>query len=231
MKRFWKSAEAVHEPDGWAIRLDDKPLKTPTRESLLVPTEALARGITGEWNSVEERIDPRTMPLTGLANAAIDRVRPNPAAFAAGLAKYVEADLTCYRVEAPRELVARQEQNWDHLLNWARRRFDVDFRTTRGIVHIDQPQATLDRLSHALSVLDEFHLAGLSPLVTIGGSLVVALAVLDGELSPNNAWDTVTIDDQWQLEQWGDDPEAEQRLQNSRRDFLAAARFLDLLSD
>ena len=231
MKRFWKSAEGIHEHDGWAVRLDGKPLKTPMGESLLVPTEALARGITQEWNLVEERIDPRTMPLTGLAHAVIDRVRPNPAAFAAGLEKYAEADLTCYRAERPTELVERQARCWDALLGWARRRFDVDFRTTGGIVHIDQPKATVDRLSHAVSVLDEFHLAGLSPLVTIGGSLVAGLALLEGELSPEDAWEAVAIDDRWQLEQWGDDAEAEQRLENSRRDFLAAARFLNLLSD
>ena len=231
MKRFWKAAEAIHEQDGWAIQLDGKPLKTPMRESLLVPTQALGRGIAEEWNSVEERIDPRTMPLTGLANAAIDRVRPNPAAFAAGLAKYAKADLTCYRAERPKELVERQAQSWDPLLGWARRRFDVDFLTTSGIVHIDQTQATVDRLSHALSILDEFHLAGLSPLVTIGGSLVAALAVLDGELSADDAWDAVAIEDRWQLDQWGADPNAEEHLENRRRDFLAAARFLDLLSD
>jgi chaperone required for assembly of F1-ATPase len=231
VKRFWKAAEAGREEGGWAVRLDGKPLKTPMRELLLAPTEALARAIAGEWNSVGEQIDPRSMPLTGLANAAIDRVRPNPSSFAAGLAKYAEADLACYRAERPSALVERQAQSWDALLGWARRRFDVDFRVTSGIVHVDQPQATVDRLSLAISVLEEFRLAGLSPLVTMGGSLVAALAVLEGEISAESAWDAVTVDERWQLEQWGADPEAEQRLENNRRDFLAAARFLELLSD
>jgi chaperone required for assembly of F1-ATPase len=107
----------------------------------------------------------------------------------------------------------------------------VDFRTTEGVVHVDQPQATVERLSHAVSALDEFRLAGLSPLVTIGGSLVAALAVLEAEISTESAWNAITVDERWQLEQWGADSEAEQRLENSRRDFLAAARFLKLLSD
>ena len=231
MKRFWKSAEAVREGGGWTVQLDGRPLKSPMREALVVPTEALARAIADEWNGVEDRIDPRSMPLTGLANAAIDRVRPDTVAFAAGLAIYAEADLTCYRAERPRQLVERQKQSWDSLLGWARRRFDVDFRVTNGLVHVEQHEATVARLSQAVAALDEFRLAGLSQLVTIGGSLVAALALFEGEVSPEDAWNAVTIDERWQLEQWGADAEAEQRLENRRRDFLAAARFLELLSD
>ena len=119
------------------------------------------------------------MPLTGLANAAVDRVAPDPAAFAAGLARYAEADLACYRAEGPQALVERQSAAWDPLLDWARRRFDVDFRPTSGLVHVPQPPATVDRLGHAVAALDPFRLAGLSPLVTIGGSLVAALAVIE----------------------------------------------------
>ena len=229
MKRIWKAAEAGREEGGWAVRLDGKPLKTPMRKLLLAPTEALARAIAGEWNSVGEQIDPRSMPLTGLANAAIDRVRPNPSSFAAGLAKYAEADLACYRSDWPPELVSRQAQSWDELLAWGRRRYDVDFSTTSGLLHVPQPQATIDRLSQAVAELDAFHLAGLSPLVTAGGSLLAALAVLEKALTPEEAWDAVSIDDRWQLEQWGADSEARAALENRRKDFLAAARFLDLL--
>jgi len=229
VKRFWKSADVREEVGGWAIILDGKPLKTPLRAALVVPTQLLARTIAGEWNSVEEQIDPRATILTGLANAAIDRVRPDPAAFSASLARYARADLTCYRAEGPGELVARQERSWDPLLDWARRRFDADFRTTRGIVHVDQPQSTVERLACAVSALDEFRLAGLSSLVTIGGSLIAALAVLEGEVPVEAAWNAVTVDDRWQLEQWGADSEAEQRLDNGRRDFLGAAQFLELL--
>jgi len=231
VKRFWKSAGITEEAGGWAVVLDGKPVKTPMRAPLVVPTQSLAQAIAAEWNSIEGNIDPRAMPLTGLANAAIDRLRPDATGFVSGPAKYAEADLTCYRAEDPPELVRRQEQNWDPLLSWARRRFDVDFRTTTGIVHVDQPRATVERLSHAVSALDEFRLAGLSPLVTIGGSLVAALAVFEEEILPAGAWDAVTVDERWQLEQWGADSEAEQRLENNRRDFLAAARFLNLLSD
>ena len=230
MKRFWTRAEAVRQGDGWGVALDGRPVRTPARAVLEVPTQSLALAIAGEWNGAEETIDPRALPLTGLANAAIDRIAPDRDAFGASLANYAQGDLACYRADSPRELVERQAEPWDSLLSWARRRYDVDFCTTTGITHVDQPPATVERLTHALAVLDPFRLAGLSPLVTIGGSLLAALAVHEEALTAVEAWEAVTVDDRWQLEQWGSDAEAEAALSNRRRDFLAAARFLELLS-
>ena len=169
MKRFWKDVDVVEDDVGWGVRLDGRPVKTPGRDPLVVPTRALAEAIAEEWRSVDGEIDPRAMPLTGLANAAIDRVAPDRLAFAGGLARYAEADLACYRSEWPPELVERQGEAWDSLLAWARRRYDVDFCTTSGLMHLPQPQATIERLAHAVGALDPFRLAGLSPLVTIGG--------------------------------------------------------------
>ena len=229
MKRFWKQVSVVPDGAAFAIELDGRPVRTPARATLAVPTEALAEAIAEEWRRVGETIDPRAMPLTGLANAAIDRVADDKQAFAGGLAGYAKADLACYRGEGPRELVRRQEESWDALLAWARRRYDVDFATTCGIIHVQQPEATVDRLSHAVEALDPFRLAGLSPLVTIGASLVAALGVLEKAITAEAAWDAVSIDERWQLEQWGSDAEAETALDNRRRDFMAAARFLELL--
>jgi chaperone required for assembly of F1-ATPase len=229
VKRFWKDVTVEPEDSGWTIRLDGRPLKTPARAALTVPTQALAESIAEEWRSVGETVDPRAMPLTGLANAAIDRVAPDRPAFAQGLARYAEADLACYRAEGPRELVARQEHSWDPLLAWARRRYDVDFATTFGLMHVAQPSAAVERLSHAVAALDAFQLAGLSPLVTIGGSLVAALAMVEKAISVDEAWKAVSVDEQWQLDQWGADAEAEKALDNRRRDFMAGARFLELV--
>ena len=169
------------------------------------------------------------MPLTGLANAAIDRVEPERQAFADGLARYAEADLACYRAEGPQKLIGLQEQQWGKLLGWAQRRYDVEFVTTSGLIHVAQPPATIARLSQAVAALDPFRLAGVSPLITIGASLIAALAVLEKAITPDEAWDAVSLDERWQLERWGADAEAEARLSNRRRDFLAAAAFLELL--
>jgi chaperone required for assembly of F1-ATPase len=229
VKRFWKEVETVADGDAWGVTLDGKPLRTPARRALAVPTEALADAIAAEWRASGETVDPRAMVLTGLANAAIDQVGPDRAGFAQVLAKYAEADLACYRAEGPRPLVEWQAREWDALLGWARRRFDVDFRTTIGVMHVAQPQATVDRLAHEVTTLDAFRLAGLSPLVTIGGSLIAALAVLEKALTPEAGWAAVSVDEAWQLEQWGSDAEAEAALAGRHRDFLAAARFLELL--
>jgi len=229
VKRFWKDVAVAREAGGWTVKIDGKPLRTPARAPLIIPTERLAEAVAEEWRAVEGDVDPRAMPLTGLANAAIDRVAPEQRAFAGGLARTAEADLACYRSDWPPELVSRQAEEWDKLLAWARRRYDVDFSTTSGLLHVPQPQATIERLDHAVAALDPFRLAGLSPLVTIGRSLIAGLAVLEKAMTPDAAWDAVSLDERWQLEQWGADAEAEKALDNRRRDFLAAARFLELL--
>jgi chaperone required for assembly of F1-ATPase len=229
VKRFWKDVTVSAQGDGFAILLDGRPVKTPRRAQLAVPNEPLADAIAEEWRSVEGAIDPRAMPLTGLANAAIDRVAPDNAAFAARLARYAQSDLTCYRATGPRGLQSVQETAWDALLGWARRRYDVDFVVTEGVVPVAQPAATVEQLSHAVEALDAFHLAALSPLVEIGGSLVAALALLEKAITPLQAWDAVSIDERWQIEQWGADAEAEAAIENRRLDFLVAAQFLELL--
>jgi chaperone required for assembly of F1-ATPase len=211
------------------VALDARPVRTPGRAPLALPTPALAEAVAGEWRAVADEIDPRAMPLTGLANAAIDRAAPDKDAFADGLARYAEADLTCYRAETPAALLERQAESWDPLLAWARRRYDVDFTVTSGVTHVAQPPATVERLTHAVAALDAWHLVGLSLLVTIGGSLVAALAVLEKAVTPMAAWEAVTVDERWQLEQWGGDAEAEATLRGRERDFLAAAQFLELL--
>jgi chaperone required for assembly of F1-ATPase len=229
MKRFWETAEAVSEDGGWTIRLDGRPVRTPARAPLRVPSEVLAKAIAAEWQAADATVDSSKMPLTGLGNAAIDRIAPDRQAFAGGLARYAEADLACYRSEWPPELVEHQAQCWDPLLAWARRRYDVDFATTSGLMHVPQPQATIDRLGQAVAELDAFRLAGLSPMVTVGGSLIGALAVLEKAMTADQVWDAVSIDERWQLEQWGSDVEAMAALDNRRSDFFAGASFLELI--
>jgi len=229
VKRFYKEAAAVAANQGWSIELDGRPIKTPARQPLAVPTRALAEAIAEEWRAQGDSIDPRTMPLTGLANAAIDRVAPDPAAFARDLARYGEGDLLCYRADHPADLVARQAETWDRLLGWARGRYDVAFEIVTGIIHRPQPPATVARLAEAVAARGAFALAGLSPLVTIGGSLVIALALAEGAIEAEPAFDAAHLDELFQAEQWGEDALALEAREARRRDFNAAARFLSLL--
>ncbi|WP_395613622.1 ATP12 family chaperone protein [Allosphingosinicella sp.] len=226
MKRFYKAASVG---EGNAILLDGKPVRTPGRAPLAPPSADLAGAIADEWEAQAETIDPRSMPLTGLANAAIDRIAPAMESFAHGLAIYGESDLLCYRAEGPASLVARQAELWDPILHWAEDRYGIVFEVTSGITHKPQPPETIQRLAAAVATCDPFELAGLSPLVTVSGSLVIALALAEGAISLNAAWAAASLDEQWQVEQWGEDEEAMQALAGRKADFAAASRFLSLL--
>ena len=225
MKRFWTTATT----DGATIALDGKPVRTPRRNPLLLPTPALAEAITAEWNAVGETIDPRAMPLTGLANAAIDIVAPDPAGFAATLAAYGESDALCYGADRPSALVAAQQGAWTPLLDWARARYDIAIETTSGIIHRPQPAATLARLAEAATARDPFALAGLAPIVTIGGSLIAALALTESAFDADTVWAATALEELWQETQWGADAEAEAARAVKRAEFDAAVRFLGLL--
>lgn len=225
MKRFWKDVSVA---DG-AVLLDGRSVKTPARAPLIAPTPTLAEAIADEWRAVGDTIDPRAMPLTGFTNAAIDRVGADPTSFAENLASYAETDLLCYRAENPPELAARQAEVWNPILDWARHRYDVAFAVTAGIVHVAQPPETVARLSSAVVARTPFELAALSPLVTIGGSLVAALMIVERAIDADAAFDATHLDELWQAELWGEDYLATETRAARKDDFLAAARYLSLL--
>lgn len=229
MKRFWTNVAVVTGPEGHAITLDGRPVRTPGRLALAVPHAVLAEAIADEWRAVEKDIDPRRMPLTGLANVAIERIAADPLPFIANLAAYAESDLLCYRADAPEALVARQAAAWDPLLDWARQRYDVHIEVVSGIIHRAQPPQTLSRLADALSARSPFALAGLSPIVTITGSVIAALALIEGAADANTVWQAAQVDEDWQVELWGDDDLAIATRTAHRADFDAGVRFLSLL--
>jgi chaperone required for assembly of F1-ATPase len=226
MKRFYTEVSVT---EALGVALDARPVRTPAGAPLTLPNAALADAVAKEWRAQGETIDPRAMPMTGLANAAIDRVAPGPAGFAAGLAAYAESDLLCYRAGDPPDLAARQERAWNPILDWARQRYDVAFTLVTGIMHQPQPPATVARLGEAIAARSAFELAALSPIVTIAGSLVIGLALVEDALDPAAAFDAAHLDELWQAEQWGEDDLALTARAARRSDFLAACRFLDLL--
>ena len=230
MKRFW--TKAGHRPvagaDGHEILLDGRPVRTPRRAPLVVPRAALAAAIADEWDKQGDEIDPAAMPLTGLANAAIDLATPDPVAFAGPLVAYADADLLAYREERDAALAARQAAAWDPLLHWAEDRWGIAFALAVGIVPVTQPVATRAALARTAETADAWTLAALHPLVTIGGSLVAALALVDGAVTPDEAWDAVTLDERYQEERWGVDAEAVRERAGRRAAWDAAAKFLRL---
>ena len=229
MKRFYTAASVTGEGP-FGVSLDSRPLRTPARVALAVPTRALADGIAAEWQAQGEKIDPRSLPLTGFANAAIDRVAADQPGFAKRLAAYAESELIAYRADGPASLLAAQAAAWDHWVEWLARRYDVGLTITTGIMHVAQPAATLARIQAAYAAFTPFQLAPLDPIVTITGSAVLALAVAHGELDADAAYDISHVDARWQEEQWGRDPLAEKAEATRRADLADAVRFLRLLA-
>lgn len=229
MKRFWTEVAVVPEGDGWGIALDGRPVRTPQRAPLAVVSAALAEAIAAEWRDVGETIDPAAMPMTGLANAAIDLATPDLATFAAPIAAYAESDLFCYRDARDAALQAEQAATWNPLLAWAEERYGIEFVLTQGVLPVDQPDATIAALRGAVFAQDRWHITALTPLVTIGGSLVAGLALIEGGFDAALLWKIVSLDDLYQERRWGTDSEAQKARAAHKRDWDNAARFLRLL--
>lgn len=229
MKRFWKQAEVILEDGGWGIALDGRPVRTPARTPLVVESRALADAIAAEWNAQGEDIDPASMPLTGIANAAIDLASGDLAAFAEPIAAYAGSDLLCYREDRDAALQAEQAAAWNPLLAWAEQRYGIEFALAQGVLPIDQPDATITALRGAVLSHDPFRLAPLTLLVTIGGSLVAGLALAEQAYSADALWEAVSLDELYQERRWGADDEAQKARARREAEWHNAARFLSLL--
>jgi chaperone required for assembly of F1-ATPase len=230
MKRFYKQVSAPSVPSsGYAVRLDGKPVKTPDRATLTLPSQALAEAVAEEWRGQGEIIDLHSMPLTRLAFAAIDTVSTDRARIAEQTLRFGESDLLCYRAEAPPELTARQAAAWDPMLDWLSETHGARLSVGTGISYIEQPSHALLALKRAVWGHDDFALAGLHSAATIAGSLVLALALSEARLSAEDALALAMLDEDFQMEKWGRDAEAETRRARLLADLTAAERFLRLL--
>ncbi len=227
-KRFYQGADAVPGEEGFAIQLDGKPVRTPAGNALEVPTGALARAIAAEWDAQGDEIRPQSMPLTGLANAAIDRMGADRDAAAEQALKFAAADLLCYRDGESGELAGRQQALWQPLLEWALEAYGARLNVTSGVVHVDQPAEALEAFRGAVEALDAFQLAALSCAAPALGSLVLALALIEGRIGAEEAFRASQLDETYQIEKWGDDEEATARAQAIEADVEAAAEFLEL---
>ena len=224
-KRFWKAVTVTEGPEGFGVALDGRPVRTPAKAALVLPTRALATLVAEEWDAQGDTIRPETMPATRFANAAIDKVRGQFAEVAGLLTAYGETDLLCHRAEGPVELVARQAAAWDPLLDWAATRFGVRWSVTAGVMPVAQPPATLERLAAHVQGFSTFRLTAFHDLVAMPGSLVIGLAATEGLAPPEDLWRASRIDEDWQIEHWGTDDEAEALAALRRGSFLNAARF------
>lgn len=230
VKRFWTAARVARAEDGWMVLLDQHPVRTPARRQVAVPLRAMADEIAAEWDAQDGEVDPLSMPMTRAAATCLDRVAPEAAAVAKTIAAYGETDLLCYRADAPAALVARQQAQWDPMLDWAATTLGAQLNSGPGVMHIAQPPSAIEALSREVRKLDPWALTALAELTTLSGSLVLALAVRHGALTDDEAWELSRLDEQWNIEQWGEDHEAAQLTARRAAEFAHAARLLGLLS-
>jgi chaperone required for assembly of F1-ATPase len=227
-KRVWKAATAAPFEGGFTVLLDGRPVRTPAKSALTMPTMEMAQAVALEWDAQEDLVDPRTMPVTRGANAAIDKVRTQRAEVIALLAEYGDSDLLCYRAAGPEALIARQAESWDPMLDWAAQTLGARLFVGEGVMHIPQTAAALSILEAEVAAFDDFALAAAHDLISLSGSLVLALAVTKQAMTADAAWQLSRVDEHWQIEQWGADEEAAEAEQIKRTAFLDASRFYQL---
>lgn len=230
-KRFWKDATPQAEEGGFGVRLDGRPVRTPGKSLLVVPTAAMAEAIAAEWDAQGEMIDPLSMPITRAANSAIEKVTPQQAEVAAMLAEYAATDLLCYRADGPPELIARQGADWDPELDWAAGELGAAFKVAAGVMPVVQSDALMQAAHEVAGALPPFELTAFHDLVSIPGSFVLGLGLLRGRLSADRAFALSRIDEHWQAEQWGEDEEAQELEATKKAALDVAELFLALSRD
>lgn len=227
-KRFWKEVATTETEGGFSVLLDDRPVRTPAKAPFDLPSRALAEAVAVEWEAQQGEIDPEAMPLTRLANSAIDKVAVQHGAVAGLLAEYGGNDLLCYRAEQPEGLVARQAEHWGALLDWAHAEHDIRLHVQSGLMPIDQPEASRAEMLRRTQALGPFELTAMHEFVTLSGSWVIGYAALTEAHPPEALWHAALVDELWQEEQWGKDEEAMEARAARGEAFFVAHRFARL---
>ena len=227
-RRFYENVTVAEANDGFVVRLDTHELKTPAKKPLILPTVELAQHVADEWQAQETDIDSYTMPTMRLVSTALDRVADVPDETAQAFAAYGMSDLLCYRAENPDKLVKKQADAWDPILDWAKSRFDMSFEVTQGILPIDQPSDNEARLI-SIAGDDVFRLTGLAHMAATLGSAILAIAVDEAHVDAQGAYELAFLDDLYQIDEWGADAEAVDRLDKIALDIRHASSYLSAL--
>jgi chaperone required for assembly of F1-ATPase len=231
--RFYREATAGEGPDGFAVLLDGRPVRTPARRPLAAPVRALAEALAAEWQAQTDKVDPAAMPLTRLANSIIDGVAPSPGPVAAEIENYLGSDLLFYRAPGPPGLVESHKRHWDPVVEWAREALGARFVLAEGVLHVAQPQASIAVAVAAIpagtDVKQSWRLGALNVVTTLTGSALLALALAAGRLTTDQAWAAAHVDEDWQMQFWGRDELALQRRAYRFAELQAAAAVLEAL--
>ena len=228
MKRFYKEVSVAEGDDGWRVLLDGRAIKTVAGRPQVLPTRALAEALAEEWADQGEELDPKGFVLRDMADYALDVVPQERADVIRSLVAFAGTDTLCYRAEPDEPLRERQEEMWEPLLHAAEQRWDVHFERIGGIMHRPQPAATLARMQAVLEATSDHELAALNTLTSLAASLVIALAALASEAEADALWDVANLEEDWQVELWGQDYEAQALREKRLATFAEAMRFARL---
>ncbi len=230
-KRFYSKAMVAAGDDGlYQVHLDGRAVRTPMGSVLLLPSEAVANLVADEFDAQKDHINPVTMPVTRLANTAFDGVSAEPEAVLEDILRFSTSDLVCYRAGTPEALVERQAEAWDPFIDWARNALGARFLLAEGVMHVEQPRETIGAVAvHLRKRAEPFRLAALHLMTSLTGSALIALAVEAGELDVESAWAAAHVDENWNIEQWGEDAEAAARQAARKRNMMAAASLIEAL--
>jgi chaperone required for assembly of F1-ATPase len=229
-RRFYSTVATDEAEGGFRILLDEKPVRTPARHLLVLPDAALAELCAEEWRAQDKEIDPATMPLTRLVNTALDGVASDMQAVGEDVSRFSGTDLVCYRAPGPDNLVARQSEAWDELLDWSADELGARFVLAEGVMHVAQPREAIAAFgAHIRQFASPLALAALHLATSLSGSAIIAMALAKGEIGVDEAWAKAHVDEDWNAELWGEDHEARKRRDARRMDFVAAARVLAAL--
>ncbi len=229
-KRFYTEVSIVEGEGGHAVHLDGRPVKTPAKAALAVPTARLAELLRDEWANQVEVIDPRTMPVTRLINTAIDGVAVEAQAVFEDILRFSSSDMLCYRAESPENLVLRQQQQWDPILDWAANQHGARFELIEGVMPKDQPRDATAAFSSVLRKYDTpIELAVLHTVTTLTGSAILALAFAESHLAAEDIWRLAHLEEDWTAEHWGEDAEAQNRREKRHAEFQAAVAVFEAL--
>jgi len=227
-KRVYTSVAVVNEAGGFGISLDSWPLHTPGRTKLETSSENLADAIAKEWDDQVEYIDPASMPLTKLLNTALDRISPNMEAVVADLLSYLDTDLLCYRADGPAELVERQNSVWQPVLDWLADTHSVNLSVGAGLMPLSHPEESHGQAKKVLSALNTIELTAVQAVAGLTSSFSLGVALVKGKVSGAEVAATATLDEAWQMEKWGEDQEALDRITNLAGEVRSVEKFLKL---
>lgn len=228
-RRTWKKVLVRSAESGFQIFLDEKPIETPNKNLIVVPTKKLADALAKEWKTQKKVVGFKKMVFNKLVNSSIDQVTVSRTSIIEILIEYGDTDLLCYRAEDPPDLCLLQETQWGPVLNWLEKTFSINLKVYSGVIYEPQEEQQLQQLKNILQVYSDFEIAALHELVTISGSLIIGLAVKNKALTLQEAWNRAILDESWQMQKWGKDQESLDRLNLRRKEFNAAYDFLKLL--